>query len=62
MEDGLKELLEELGNMLVGYSIDLDWTSNLTCPSIEEYLRMVDFSKLACHISLESWKNSMFRR
>jgi geranylgeranyl pyrophosphate synthase len=45
-EDGLKELLEELDNMFVGQSLDLDWTSNLTCPSIEEYLRMVDFSKL----------------
>jgi geranylgeranyl pyrophosphate synthase len=32
--------------MFVGQSLDLDWTNNLTCPSIEEYLRMVDFSKL----------------
>jgi hypothetical protein len=31
--------------MFVGQSLDLDWTSNLTYPSIEEYLRMVDFSE-----------------
>jgi hypothetical protein len=31
--------------MFVGQSLDLDWTSNLTCPSVDDYIRMVDFSE-----------------
>lgn len=35
---------EELHNLYVGQSHDLYWTRHVTCPSVEEYLRMVDQS------------------
>jgi geranylgeranyl pyrophosphate synthase len=36
--------LEELKSLYVGQSLDLHWTSNLICPSVEQYLQMVENS------------------
>lgn len=33
---------EELKSLYIGQSLDLHWTSNLICPSVEEYLDMVE--------------------
>ncbi|KAH6844759.1 putative geranylgeranyl diphosphate synthase [Chaetomium sp. MPI-CAGE-AT-0009] len=33
---------EELKSLYLGQSLDLHWTSNLICPSIEQYLQMVE--------------------
>lgn len=32
-------------NLYIGQSYDLFWTFSLTCPSMEEYMKMVDYSK-----------------
>ena len=32
-------------NLYIGQSYDLFWTFNLTCPSVEEYMKMMDYSK-----------------
>jgi geranylgeranyl pyrophosphate synthase len=42
-------IIEELKNMLVGQSLDLRWVHDVTAPSVEEYLQMVDGSKLQLH-------------
>ncbi|KAI9367408.1 putative geranylgeranyl diphosphate synthase [Aspergillus egyptiacus] len=34
--------IEELHNLYVGQSMDLYWTSNLICPSVNEYFQMVE--------------------
>ncbi|KAK8047539.1 geranylgeranyl pyrophosphate synthase [Apiospora saccharicola] len=33
----------ELERLYVGQSLDLHWTSNLICPSIEQYLEMIEY-------------------
>jgi len=38
----LEIFTEELKNLYVGQSLDLYWTNNLICPSIEEYFQMVE--------------------
>lgn len=32
-------------NLYIGQSYDLFWTFSLTCPSVEEYMKMVDYSE-----------------
>ncbi|KAL6239865.1 hypothetical protein BDW75DRAFT_248656 [Aspergillus navahoensis] len=34
--------IEELHNLYVGQSMDLYWTSNLICPSVNEYFQMIE--------------------
>lgn len=36
--------IDEMRNLYEGQSLDLYWTYNLICPSIPEYLKMVDKS------------------
>lgn len=36
--------LDELKRLHIGQSLDLYWTANVQCPSLEEYLKMVDYS------------------
>ena len=36
--------VEELRYLYIGQSYDLYWTRSVTCPSVEDYLRMVDQS------------------
>ena len=43
--------VEELRYMYIGQSYDLYWTRNVSCPSVEDYLRMVDQS-LSAHLLL----------
>jgi hypothetical protein len=43
---------EELQELYVGQSHDLAWTCNLTCPTEEEYLAMVDGSELNYPVSI----------
>lgn len=38
-------IVEELKNMLIGQSLDLRWVHDVSTPSVEEYLQMVDGSK-----------------
>ncbi|KAJ5167656.1 geranylgeranyl diphosphate synthase [Penicillium canariense] len=33
---------EELKNLYIGQSLDLHWTNNLICPTVDEYFRMVE--------------------
>jgi geranylgeranyl pyrophosphate synthase len=37
---------EKLLTLFTGQSFDLHWTYNTTCPSISQYLQMIDSSKL----------------
>ncbi|KAK7743724.1 hypothetical protein SLS62_010455 [Diatrype stigma] len=37
--------IDEMRSLFVGQGLDLHWTSNMQCPSVAEYLRMVDGSK-----------------
>lgn len=34
----------ELKKLHIGQSLDLFWTSNVQCPTFEEYYKMVDYS------------------
>ena len=36
---------EEMRGLFIGQSFDLYWTFNTTCPSMNEYLEMIDKSK-----------------
>ncbi len=36
--------IDEMRSLYTGQSLDLYWTYNLICPSIPEYLKMVDKS------------------
>ena len=38
----LRIFIEEMQQLYVGQSYDLYWTHNALCPSISEYLKMVD--------------------
>lgn len=38
--------VEEMRDLFVGQSFDLHWTAELQCPSISEYMQMIDGSKL----------------
>ncbi|EAQ85668.1 hypothetical protein CHGG_06921 [Chaetomium globosum CBS 148.51] len=44
LEELTNSKLEELQDLYVGQSYDLAWTCNLSCPTEEEYLAMVDGS------------------
>ena len=35
---------DELRNLYIGQSYDLFWTHNVACPTIEQYIRMIDNS------------------
>lgn len=37
--------IEELRNLHIGQSFDLYWTHSVICPSVEDYLKMVDNSE-----------------
>lgn len=39
-------LAEELRQLFIGQSLELSWTHKVSTPSVEEYLQMVDGSKL----------------
>jgi geranylgeranyl pyrophosphate synthase len=41
----LEVYAEELHRLHVGQSFDLHWTNQVTCPSILEYIEMIDNSK-----------------
>ena len=41
----LHHYTEELERLYIGQSLDLHWTCNLICPSIEQYLEMIEYSK-----------------
>lgn len=36
---------EELSRLFIGQSLDIFWTQQVSAPSVEEYLQMVDGSK-----------------
>lgn len=36
--------IEEMHRLLVGYSFDLYWTHHTPCPTVAEYLTMVDMN------------------
>lgn len=36
---------EELKNLYVGQSMDLYWTANMVCPTVNEYFKMIEHSK-----------------
>ncbi len=38
-------VIEESKALYIGQSLDLHWTTNLECPSIEEYIKVLDASK-----------------
>ncbi|KAG7004607.1 hypothetical protein G7Y79_00024g055570 [Physcia stellaris] len=40
--ESLTIFTEELKNLYVGQSLDLYWTSNLICPSVDQYFKMVE--------------------
>lgn len=42
---------EELRSLFLGQSLDLHWKYHVECPSVEQYMEMIDNSK-SC-ISLE---------
>ncbi|KAJ4352421.1 uncharacterized protein N0V89_007769 [Didymosphaeria variabile] len=37
--------LKELSNMYTGQGHDISWSTNIVCPTLGEYLKMVDYSK-----------------
>jgi len=37
--------LDETRNLLIGQGLDLHWTSRVQCPSVPEYLQMIDGSR-----------------
>lgn len=41
----LIDVPEELKRLYIGQSLDLHWTCNMICPSVNEYLSMVENSK-----------------
>lgn len=41
---------EETRSLFIGQSFDLYWTFNLACPSVNEYLEMIDKSKSTLEI------------
>lgn len=43
--ESLKVFIEELKNLYTGQSLDLHWTCNLACPTIDSYFEMVEGSK-----------------
>ncbi|KAL4796622.1 putative geranylgeranyl diphosphate synthase [Aspergillus venezuelensis] len=57
VSESLHIFIEELQNLYIGQSMDLYWTSNVICPSVDEYLHMIEhktgglfrlFSRLMC--------------
>ncbi|KAK3307854.1 isoprenoid synthase domain-containing protein [Chaetomium strumarium] len=38
----IRKLKKEIRDLYIGQSHDLEWTNNLACPTVEEYLAMVD--------------------
>ncbi|KAG7005402.1 hypothetical protein G7Y79_00020g049300 [Physcia stellaris] len=44
--ESLSVFIEELRYLYVGQSYDLYWTRNVSCPSEEDYLRMIDQTRL----------------
>jgi geranylgeranyl pyrophosphate synthase len=38
-------VIEESKALYIGQSLDLHWTTNLECPSIKEYIKVLDASK-----------------
>ncbi|KAI3329071.1 putative geranylgeranyl diphosphate synthase [Xylariaceae sp. AK1471] len=40
--ESLAIFIEELKHLHIGQSLDIHWTSNLICPSVEEYFKMVE--------------------
>ncbi|KAL4902036.1 hypothetical protein BDW74DRAFT_187032 [Aspergillus multicolor] len=49
--DAMEILLEELENLYLGQSWDLYWKYNLQCPSMDDYMNMVD-NKTGCMFRL----------
>jgi hypothetical protein len=49
---------EELHRLHVGQSLDLYWTSQVTCPSISEYIGMIDNSKFKVVANVERRSNT----
>lgn len=45
MRPSLFVSIEELRQLYIGQSFDLYWTHNVICPSVEDYLKMVDSSE-----------------
>lgn len=43
----------ELKKLHIGQSLDLFWTSNVQCPTFEEYYKMVDYSTYFYSLSEE---------
>jgi ophiobolin F synthase len=50
-KDALQIVLDDVENLFLGQSWDLYWKYNLICPSVEEYLNMVD-NKTGCMFRL----------
>jgi len=46
------ELVEEMEKLYVGQGYDLYWSFHNECPTFEDYISMVDYSKFLCLISL----------
>jgi geranylgeranyl pyrophosphate synthase len=44
---------DEMKNLYAGQSLDLYWTYNVVCPSLPEYLKMVDKSTSSLFLSLD---------
>jgi hypothetical protein len=42
---------EELRLLHIGQSLDLHWTSQVKCPSMAEYMKMIDYSELDVVVS-----------
>ncbi|KAI1413293.1 geranylgeranyl pyrophosphate synthase [Hypoxylon sp. FL1857] len=42
-EGCLRIVLDELSKMYLGQGYDVYWTSNIVCPPLEQYLKMVDY-------------------
>lgn len=37
-------MADEMRNLFIGQSFDLYWTYNVVCPTVGEYLKMIDNS------------------
>nr|UXN86878.1 Bifunctional terpene synthase [Didymosphaeria variabile] len=42
-DSSIEMCMEELSNMYIGQGHDIFWATNVVCPSLDEYLKMVDY-------------------
>lgn len=55
----ISSMLDEMRNLYIGQSLDLYWTYNVECPTVEEHLKMVDNS--SCSPQFSPYCNKILR-